>query len=63
MNSLLLEAGFQELYLGNPYDWIFLWCMNDEEPLDTFRYYLGEVFATHIEETSGADVELPSDLQ
>lgn len=51
LNRRLLEAGFQSLYFGNPYDWIFLWSMKDEDPLGTFRYYLGEVYAVHLEET------------
>ncbi len=45
INTYLLDAGYPELYAGNPYDWIFLWAMKDEYPLFAFRYYIGEVFA------------------
>lgn len=49
MNKYLLDAGYPELYVGNPYDWIFAWAMNDEEPLAAFRYYIGELFAVKSE--------------
>ena len=45
VNGRLLDAGYPELYAGNPYDWLFMWSMNDEHPLDAFRTYMGEVFA------------------
>lgn len=45
INNRLLLAGYPEMYAGNPYDWIFLWSLNDEHPLDAFRIYLGEVLA------------------
>ena len=37
MNQHLIEAGYTELYLGNPYDWIFLYVAADREPLPVFR--------------------------
>lgn len=45
INRYLLEAGYPELYFGNPYDWIFLWAVNDEYPLLAFRDYMAELFA------------------
>lgn len=52
INARLLEAGYQELYAGNPYDWIFMWALNDDEnPLFAFRHYMGEVFAVKEEDT------------
>lgn len=45
INSYLLEAGYSELYAGNPYDWIFLWAVNDADPLAAFREYMREIFA------------------
>ena len=44
LNRQLLEAGYQELYLGNPYDWIFLYCSKSEEPLITFREFIHELY-------------------
>lgn len=45
INARLLDAGYPELYAGNPYDWLFMWALNDENPLIAFRHYMGEVFA------------------
>ncbi|MGM9947090.1 hypothetical protein [Floccifex sp.] len=45
INNRLLDAGYPELYAANPYDWIFLWAMNEgEDPLYVFRYYMSKVF-------------------
>ena len=41
----LLDANYPELYAGNPYDWLFLWSLQDDYPLDAFRSYIGEIFA------------------
>ena len=43
MNQYLLEAEYQELYYGNPYDWIFLFCMQTEAPLSSFREFIAAV--------------------
>ncbi len=43
MNNLLAESGMSELYYGNPYDWLFLYCTLSDRPLDTFREILYEV--------------------
>lgn len=45
INRYLIEAGFAELYAGNPYDWIFLWANHNEEPLTAFRAYILELIA------------------
>ena len=37
MNDMLLECGYEELYWGNPYDWVFLYSSKTESPLVTFR--------------------------
>ncbi len=50
INNRLLCAGYPKLYAGNPYDWLFLWALNDDHPLDTFRFYIGEVFAVKEEQ-------------
>lgn len=49
INSYLLDAGYPELYPGNPYDWIFLWAIQDDRPLDAFRDYMLELFAYQSE--------------
>lgn len=43
MNALLVECGFSEMYTGNPYDWMFMYCTLNERPLDEFRGLLAEV--------------------
>ena len=50
INSRLLDAGYPEIYAGNPYDWIFLWALNDDNPLHAFRYYMLEVFTIKDEQ-------------
>lgn len=52
INAYLLEAGYPELYAGNPYDWIFLWSMNDDTPLPALRCYIGEILAVNSETTN-----------
>ncbi len=39
LDQYLLDAGFPEIYAGNPYDWIFLWAAGREAPLLAFRSY------------------------
>ena len=43
MNAVMAECGFSELYMGNPYDWMFMYCTLNEQPLDTFRDLMLEV--------------------
>ncbi|MCD8049371.1 MAG: hypothetical protein LUG52_07200 [Clostridia bacterium] len=50
INNRLLDAGYPELYAGNAYDWIFMWSLNDDQPLAAFRRYMGEVFAVSAEQ-------------
>ena len=50
INNRLLSAGYPSLYAGNPYDWLFLWALNADHPLDAFRSYMGEVFAVKEEQ-------------
>lgn len=44
MNRRLLEVGYPELYPGNPYDWIFVYCSKSEEPLTVFREFIHEMY-------------------
>ena len=43
MNAMMTECGFSELYMGNPYDWMFMYCTLNERPLDVFRGLMLEV--------------------
>ena len=45
INSYLLEAGYPELYPGNPYDWIFMWAVRDQRPLLAFREHMIALYA------------------
>ncbi len=53
MNQYLMDAGYPELYCGNPYDWIFLWALKDGSPLDAFREYILELAAYKSEHMEG----------
>lgn len=43
LDMYLDEAGFSLMYYGNPYDWLFMYCTLQNNPLDTFRGILAEV--------------------
>ena len=59
INARLLGAGYPELYIGNPYDWLFMWALKDyDNPLFAFRYYMGEVFGMG----AGLSTEMVSDI-
>ena len=45
INRYLIEAGYPELYPGNPYDWIFMWAVKDVWPLVTFRDHMRALYA------------------
>lgn len=42
-NDCLYKCGYEELYAGNPYDWIFLCSAYSDNPLEYFRSYIGEL--------------------
>ena len=46
LNDVLFDCGFSPLYVGNPYDWLFLYCSacadQDYTPLDRFRGLLAQ---------------------
>lgn len=50
MNRYLIDCGYPELYVGNPYDWIFFYTVKDNEPLRTFRYIWNELLTEKLEE-------------
>lgn len=49
INNVLMECGYQEMYYGNPYDWIFIFAMMDDEPMNAFREFMKEVYYTYQE--------------
>lgn len=50
INGCLVEAGYPELYCGNPYDWIFINAMCGDYPLTDFHFFVGELFAANSEQ-------------
>lgn len=42
-NTCLYQCGYEELYAGNPYDWIFLSSARSEDPLKYFRQLIEEL--------------------
>ena len=45
LNNILFDCNYSGLYYGNPFDWLFLFCAQSEQPLDTFIELLAEVLA------------------
>ena len=45
LNNILFDCNCSGLYYGNPFDWLFLFCTQAEQPLDLFRELLVEVLA------------------
>lgn len=43
MNDLLYQCGYDDLFAGNPYDWLFMKASTMPEPLDFFRDAMGEI--------------------
>jgi len=50
MNRHLIDSGYPELYVGNPYDWIFFYAAKNDEPLFVFRYIWNELLTEKLEE-------------
>ena len=42
-DACLYDCGYENLYAGNPYDWIFLCAANSDEPLVFFKAYFSEL--------------------
>lgn len=42
-NEILKACSLPELYYGNPYDWLFLYCSTTDQSLDTFRHIIADV--------------------
>ncbi len=49
INRFLADSSYPVLYSGNPYDWLFLFAIQDDYPLETFRGFMGELFAQGVE--------------
>ena len=49
INRFLADSSYPALYSGNPYDWLFLFAIQDDYPLETFRGFMGELFAQGVE--------------
>lgn len=43
LDNILFSCNFSKLYPGNPFDWLFLFCSQDDCPLAVFRGILSEV--------------------
>lgn len=48
LNTILFDCGYSELYVGNPYDWLFLYCSATGEseqgsPVDVLRDILASI--------------------
>ncbi len=52
LDQYLMDAGFPEMYAGNPYDWIYLWAAGREAPLLAFRSYWQLLSAEYSEQKS-----------
>ena len=50
MNGFLIDSGYPELYVGNPYDWIFFYAAKSDAPLFVFRYIWNELLTDTLEE-------------
>lgn len=49
INKYLMDAGYPELYPGDPFDWVILHAVENEFPLLVFREFMRELF--YIKET------------
>ena len=50
IDQYLLDAGFPEMYAGNPFDWIFLWAAGRASPMQAFRSYWQLLSAEYSEQ-------------
>lgn len=59
INNCLMDAGYPELYVGNPFDWIVLYALIDDYPLITFREYMRQMFYLKEAEQSIGSIYAP----
>lgn len=50
INHFLVESGYLELYVGNPFDWIFLHSAYQTEPLNIFREFMHTLYLVKEDE-------------
>jgi len=50
LNDLLYNCSLPTLYSGNPFDWLFLYCTNTEDPLLTFRMLFEIIYEQDLED-------------
>lgn len=50
IDRYMVDAGYPEMYVGNPYDWLFFYAARDREPLITFREIWQSLLDTITEE-------------
>ena len=51
MDNELLDVGYPELYVGNPYDWLIMYSLvNSDDPLGTFREYMLNLYYTKFDD-------------
>lgn len=43
MNTVLYNCGYEYLYAGNPYDWLFMYASLTKNPLRYFRNFIAEI--------------------
>lgn len=46
LDDILYEAYLQKLYIGNPFDWLFMYCTISDDSLSLFRTLIGEGLLT-----------------
>ena len=49
LNEQLYDADMSPLYAGNPFDWLFMRCAIEDNPLDWFRDILNEAMADGLD--------------
>lgn len=57
VDKMLMEAGYPELYYGNPYDWIFLYSSESDEPMTVFREFIRELYLEKEDICQGSEEE------
>jgi hypothetical protein len=48
INTILYNCGFGKIYLRNPYDWIFMHCAVEDNPIDEFQSIFYDMYLSKI---------------
>lgn len=62
VNTLLNKCGFPKLWIVNPYDKLFMYCVHHEDPLDFFRGFISDVLGVDSGENLLANKKSDSDI-